>query len=79
MATNHARPVGVQAAATPTDDPAMRNLLLGLSIGIASLLVGGTAVALFGIAVLAPLAAALLALRRRPSHRARLSRAASQR
>ena len=57
----------------------MRNLLLGLSIGIASLLVGGTAVALFGIAVLAPLAAALLALGRRSSHRARPARAASHR
>ncbi len=79
MGTNHARAVGAQARAPLTDDPAMRNLLLGLSIGIASLLIGGTAVALFGIAVLAPLAAALLALRRRPSNRARLSRAASQR
>ena len=47
----------------------MRNLLLGLSIGIASLLVGGTAVALIGIAVLAPLVAGLLALRRRPARR----------
>lgn len=43
----------------------MRKLLLGLSIGIASLLVGGTAVALFGIAVLAPLAAVLFARQRR--------------
>ena len=41
----------------------MRKLLLGLSIGLASLLVGGTTVALFGIAVLAPLAAALFAAR----------------
>jgi hypothetical protein len=57
----------------------MRNLLLGLAIGIASLLVGGTTVALFGIVVLAPLAAALLALRRRPSRRAGLSSAAPQR
>jgi uncharacterized protein (DUF58 family) len=79
VGTNHARAVGAQATAALTDDPAMRNLLLGLSIGIASLLVGGTAVALLGIVVLAPLAAALLALRHRPSHRARLSRAASQR
>ena len=47
----------------------MRKLLLGLSIGIASLLVGGTTVALFGIAVIAPLAGALLALRRRPTPR----------
>ncbi len=45
----------------------MRNLLLGLAIGIASLLVGGTTVALFGIVVLAPLVAALLALRKRAS------------
>ncbi len=43
----------------------MRRLVLGLAIGLASLLVGGTTVALLGIAVLAPLAAALLALRRR--------------
>jgi hypothetical protein len=43
----------------------MRNLLLGLSIGITSLLVGGTTVAVVGIAVLAPLAAGLLAFRRR--------------
>jgi hypothetical protein len=57
----------------------MRNLVLVLSIGLASLLVGGTTVALFGIAVLAPLAAALLALRRRPSHRAGATRAAAQR
>lgn len=40
--------------------------MLGLAIGIASLLVGGTAVALVGIALIAPLVAALLALRRRP-------------
>jgi hypothetical protein len=45
----------------------MRNLLLGLSIGIAALLVGGTAVALVGIALVAPLVAALLALRRGPA------------
>jgi hypothetical protein len=43
----------------------VRNLLLGLSIGIGSLLVGGTAVAVVGIAVIAPLVAALLALHRR--------------
>ena len=57
----------------------MRNLLLGLSIGIASLLVGGTAVALVGIAVLAPLVAGLLALRRRPTRRAGQPGTASQR
>jgi hypothetical protein len=56
--------------------PAMRNLLLGLSIGLASLLVGGTAVALVGIAVVAPLVAGLLTLRRRPARRRRLPRAA---
>ncbi len=67
MGTNHARAVGAQATAGQTDDPDMRNLLLGLAIGIASLLVGGTTVALFGIVVLAPLAAALLALRKRAS------------
>jgi hypothetical protein len=54
-------------AATPADDSAMRNLPLGLSIGIASLLIGGTAVALVGIALVAPLVAGLLALRRRPT------------
>jgi hypothetical protein len=43
----------------------MRKLLLGLSIGIASLLLGGTTVALFGIAVLAPLTAAVFSLHRR--------------
>jgi hypothetical protein len=78
VGTNHARAVGVQATAALTDDPTMRNLLLGLSIGIASLLVGGTAVALIGIAVLAPLAAGLLALRRRPSRRTWLSRASQR-
>ncbi len=65
MAPNHAWAVGGQVTATPADDSVMRNLLLGLSIGIASLLVGGTAVALVGIALVAPLVAALLALRRR--------------
>jgi len=41
----------------------MRKLLLGLSIGIGSLFVGGTTVALVATAVLAPLAASLLSLR----------------
>ena len=65
MVANHAWAVGGQVTSIPADDSVMRNLLLGLSIGIASLLVGGTAVALVGIALLAPLVAALLALRRR--------------
>ena len=42
----------------------MRNLLLGLSIGIGSLLVGGAAVAVVGIALIAPLVAALLTAHR---------------
>ncbi len=41
--------------------------MLGLAIGIACLLVGGTAVALIGIALVAPVIAGLLALRRRPT------------
>ena len=45
----------------------MRKLLLGLSIGFASLLLGGTTVALVGIAVLAPLTAAAFSLHRRAS------------
>ena len=66
MAANHEHAVGVHVGATPADDSDMRNLMLGLAIGIASLLVGGTAVALVGIALIAPLVAALLAFRRRP-------------
>ena len=52
-----------QVALFPADLFLMRKLLLGLSIGIAALLVGGTTVALVGIAVVAPVAALLLALR----------------
>lgn len=51
----------------------MRKLLLGLGIGITSLLVGGTTVALVGIAVVAPLAAGLFALRRRGTPRGPVS------
>jgi hypothetical protein len=41
----------------------MRKLLLGLAIGIGSLLVGGSTVALIAIAVLVPLAGSLHSLR----------------
>ncbi len=44
----------------------MRNLVLGLSIGLACLLVGGTAFALLGVIVVAPAVAALLPARRLP-------------
>lgn len=50
----------------------MRNLLLGLTIGIAFLLVGGAAVAVVGIGLAAPLVAGLLTLRRRPAERPHL-------